>query len=99
MNAAFKCYVYRRYPGGGHQPIQARPGDPQGIAGVKVRRGDLGAIGGWSHFKEFITSQANLSAGNFADGLIRRISKWSGKHTDEALEDDLTPVVDDFKTS
>lgn len=65
MNAAFKCYVYRRYPGGGHQPIQARPGDPQGIAGVKVRRGDLGAIGGWSHFKEFITSQANLSAWQF----------------------------------
>ena len=58
-----------------------------------------GDIFGWNHFKEFIKSHANQSAGNFADGLIQRISSWSGKHSDEALDDDLTLVVADFKNS
>ena len=57
-----------------------------------------GDLFGWSHFKEFITAHASLSVGKFADGLIQRISNWSGKHTDEALDDDLTLVVADFKT-
>ena len=54
---------------------------------------------GWGHFKEFITSHANLSVGNFADGLIQGISTWSGKHIGEALDDDLTLVVADFKNN
>ena len=58
-----------------------------------------GDLFGWSRFKEFITSHANLSVGNFADGLIQHISSWSGKHIDEALDDDLTLVVADFKNS
>ena len=58
-----------------------------------------GDLFGWSHFKEFITSHASLSVGNFADGLIQHISNWSGKHTDEALDDDLTLVVADYKNS
>jgi hypothetical protein len=56
-----------------------------------------GDIFGWNHFKEFITSHANQSVGNFADGLIQRISNWSRKHLDTALDDDLTLVVADFK--
>jgi len=58
-----------------------------------------GELFGWSHFKEFITSHASLSVGKFADGLIQRISNWSGKHIDEALDDDLTLVVADFKNN
>ena len=58
-----------------------------------------GDLFGWSRFKEFITSHADLSVGNFADGLIQRISNWSGKHIDEALDDDLTLVVADYKNS
>ena len=58
-----------------------------------------GDLFGWSHFKEFIRSHASLSVGNFADGLVHHISNWSGKHTDEALDDDLTLVVADYKNS
>lgn len=58
-----------------------------------------GDLFGWSRFKEFITSYASLSVGDFADGLIQHISSWSGKHLDEALDDDLTLVVADFKNS
>ncbi len=53
---------------------------------------------GWYGFKKFITSHGDLSAGDFADGLIQHISTWSGKHADQALDDDLTLVVADFKT-
>jgi hypothetical protein len=46
---------------------------------------------------KFITSHASLSVGDFADGLMQHISNWSGKRLDEALDDDLTLVVADFK--
>jgi hypothetical protein len=58
-----------------------------------------GDLYGWDRFKQFITSQASLSAGNFADGLLGNISSWSGKHLDEALDDDLTLLVVDFEYS
>ena len=58
-----------------------------------------GSLFGWSHFKEFITSHANLSVGDFADALIQDISSWSGKHLDEGLDDDMTLVVADFVNS
>jgi len=55
-----------------------------------------GELFGWSHFKKFITSNASLSVGDFADALIQNISNWSGKQLDETLDDDLTLVVADF---
>ena len=58
-----------------------------------------GDLFGWSQFKEFITSYANLSVGDFADGLIQHISNWSGTQLDEALDDDLTLVVAEYKNS
>ena len=54
---------------------------------------------GWSRFREFITSCANLSVGDFAEGLIQHISTWSGKRVDEAFDDDSTLVVADYKNS
>jgi hypothetical protein len=51
---------------------------------------------GWKRFKKFITDHGDLSVGNFADRLIQHISDWSGKHVDEALDDDITLVVADF---
>ena len=53
---------------------------------------------GSDQFKQFVRSHANLSVGNFADGLIQRISNWSGKYIDEALDDDLTLVVAEYKS-
>lgn len=67
--------------------------------GIIEATNSAGDLFGWSHFKEFITSRANLSVGNFADGLVQHISNWSGKNTDEALDDDLTLVVAEFTNS
>jgi hypothetical protein len=54
---------------------------------------------GWDLFKEFITSHASLSVGQFADNLIQRITGWSGKNSQEMLDDDLTLVIADFENS
>jgi serine phosphatase RsbU (regulator of sigma subunit) len=54
---------------------------------------------GWDLFKEFITSHASLPVGQFADDLIQRITGWSGKHSEETLDDDLTLVIADFENS
>ena len=67
--------------------------------GIIESTNSAGDFFGLSHFKEFIASHANLSVGNFADALIQYISSWSGKHLDEALDDDLTFIVADFKNS
>jgi serine phosphatase RsbU (regulator of sigma subunit) len=52
---------------------------------------------GWNRFKEFISSHANLPAGKFADKLIRRVFEWSGKRSEETLDNDLTLVIADFE--
>ena len=52
---------------------------------------------GLERLKEFIMSHAQLPAGPFADALIRRVFKWSGKPSEEALDDDLTLVVADYQ--
>jgi serine phosphatase RsbU (regulator of sigma subunit) len=58
-----------------------------------------GEFFGWDLFKEFITSHAGLSAGQFADDLIQRVTGWSGKNSQETLDDDLTLVIADFENS
>jgi serine phosphatase RsbU (regulator of sigma subunit) len=67
--------------------------------GIIEATNTAGDLFGWSRFKEFIASHANQSAGSFADGLIRHIAGWSGKRLDDALDDDLTLVVAEFKNS
>ncbi len=67
--------------------------------GIVEATNAAGDLFGWSRFKEFITSHAGQSVDNFADGFIQHISNWSGKHLDEALDDDLTLVVAEFKNS
>ena len=52
---------------------------------------------GWTLFKEFISSHANLPAGQFADKMIQRVFDWSGKRSEETLDDDLTLVIADFE--
>ena len=52
---------------------------------------------GFKRFKEFIMSHAQLPAGQFADALIRQIFSWSGKPSEEALDDDLTLIVADYQ--
>ena len=58
-----------------------------------------GEFFGWNLFKEFISSHASLSAGQFADDLIQRVTGWSGKDSEETLDDDITLVVADFENS
>jgi hypothetical protein len=58
-----------------------------------------GEFFGWDLFKEFIASHASLSAGQFADELIQRVTGWSGKDSQETLDDDITLVVADFENS
>jgi sigma-B regulation protein RsbU (phosphoserine phosphatase) len=52
---------------------------------------------GVERFKEFIKSHSQLPAGQFADELIRQIISWSGKPSEEALDDDLTLIVVDYQ--
>ena len=52
---------------------------------------------GFDRLKEFIMSHAQQSVGQFADALIRRIFNWSGKSSEETLDDDLTLIVADYK--
>ena len=52
---------------------------------------------GFERLKEFIVSNAQLPAGQFADALIRQIFNWSGKPSEETLDDDLTLIVADYQ--
>jgi serine phosphatase RsbU (regulator of sigma subunit) len=52
---------------------------------------------GFDRLKEFIRSHAQLPAGQFADTLIRELFNWSGKPSEEALDDDLTLIVVDYQ--
>jgi serine phosphatase RsbU (regulator of sigma subunit) len=52
---------------------------------------------GLERLKEFIISHAQLPADQFADALIRKLFKWSGKPSEEALDDDLTLIVADYQ--
>ena len=56
-----------------------------------------GDLFGWDHFKEFITSHASLPVGQFADTLIQRIFNWSGKHSEEALDEDFSNIFAKIK--
>jgi hypothetical protein len=67
--------------------------------GVIEATNAAGDLFGWRRFKEYIASHANQPAGDFADRFIRHITGWSGKHLDDALDDDLTLVVAEFKNS
>jgi serine phosphatase RsbU (regulator of sigma subunit) len=58
-----------------------------------------GDLYGSSRFKDFITSHASLTVGNFADALMQHISTWSGRHIDQTLDDDLTLVMAEFSNS
>jgi sigma-B regulation protein RsbU (phosphoserine phosphatase) len=54
---------------------------------------------GKDQFKEFITSHASLPVGHFTDVFIQHISSWSGKHSEDTLDDDLTLIVADFENT
>jgi serine phosphatase RsbU (regulator of sigma subunit) len=56
-----------------------------------------GDIFGFSRLKDFIKAHTSLSADQFADALIEHLFNWSGKRSEEALDDDLTLIVADYK--
>ena len=65
--------------------------------GIVETSNPANALFGFDRLKEFIMSHARLPAGQFADALVRRIFNWSGKPSEEALDDDLTLIVADYK--
>lgn len=56
-----------------------------------------GTLFGLDRLKDFIVSHAQLPAGQFADALIRQLFNWTGKPSEEALDDDLTLIVADYQ--
>ena len=52
---------------------------------------------GFDRLKEFIVSHAQRPAVPFADALFRELFNWSGKLSEEALDDDLTLIVADYQ--
>jgi sigma-B regulation protein RsbU (phosphoserine phosphatase) len=56
-----------------------------------------GDIFGFSRLKDLIRTHAKLPADQFADMIIRHLFSWSGKNSEQALDDDLTLIVADYK--
>ena len=55
-----------------------------------------GDLFGWERLKAFIDTNGELSADQIADELIRHLKTWSGRNSEDALEDDLTLIVVDY---
>lgn len=51
---------------------------------------------GAERLKDFLRTQAHLSAGRFADALLERLHAWSGRPSNQSFDDDLTLVVVDI---
>jgi sigma-B regulation protein RsbU (phosphoserine phosphatase) len=67
--------------------------------GVVEAANASGDLFGVNRLKQFIASHDRLAVGNFADVFVQHLFSWTGKHMNEALDDDLTFVVADFKNS
>ena len=65
--------------------------------GIVETFNSAGDIFGFSRLKDLIRTHANLPADQFADALIEHLFNWSGKRSEEALDDDLTLIVADYK--
>lgn len=65
--------------------------------GIVEASNSAGDIFGFDRLKNFIKAHAHLPAGQFADVLIQHLFNWSGKRSEEALDDDLTLIVADYK--
>jgi len=55
-----------------------------------------GELFGWERLKAFIDTNGEFSADQIADELIRHLKAWSGRKSENALEDDLTLIVVDY---
>ncbi len=67
------------------------------IDGIVEADNSMKALFGFNRFKEFIKSHAELPAGQLADALIRQVCNWSGKPSEDTLDDDLTLIVADYQ--
>lgn len=65
--------------------------------GIVEAANSMKALFGFNRFKEFIKSHAELPAGQLADALIRQVFNWSGKPSEDTLDDDLTLIVADYQ--
>ena len=65
--------------------------------GIVETFNSAGDIFGFSRLKDLIKRHAKLPAGQFADTIIRHLSSWSGKNSEQVLDDDLTLIVADYK--
>jgi sigma-B regulation protein RsbU (phosphoserine phosphatase) len=65
--------------------------------GIVETFNSAGDIFGFSRLKDLIRTHAKLPADQFADTIIRHLFSWSGKNSEQALDDDLTLIVADYK--
>jgi hypothetical protein len=78
--------------------VEQLPVNPQRKDSRDLPRSDLlEFLFGFDRLKDFIASHTQLPAGQFADALIRQLFNWSGQPSAEALDDDLTLIVADYK--
>jgi serine phosphatase RsbU (regulator of sigma subunit) len=65
--------------------------------GVVETFNSAGDIFGFNRLKDLIRTHAKLPVDQFADTIIRHLFSWSGKNSEQALDDDLTLIVADYK--
>ena len=53
---------------------------------------------GTARIKQFLAQNHQLSADQFADGLIDDLSEWSGQPRGQGQQDDITVLTIDFKS-
>jgi phosphoserine phosphatase RsbU/P len=63
--------------------------------GIIETQNAYGAFYGDTSFKAFIETHGDLSPENFADSLLRDLTRWSGKPLNESFDDDVTLIVVD----
>lgn len=63
--------------------------------GITETKNAAGSFYGDTSFKTFIETHAHLAPDDFADLLLRDLITWSGKPSDESLDDDITLIVVD----
>lgn len=48
---------------------------------------------GAEHFRQFLATEQNASANQFADSLLAEVSRWASRKPDEEADDDITMVA------
>lgn len=79
--------------------IPLEPGDRQVLYtdGILEAHNPAEEMYGAERFMRFLENNRKLDAGQFADGLLGEITRWTGQYGEQGQQDDLTLVLFDFK--